>query len=284
MTQFKARSILTCSLWVMLGLALTLTGISPGYAEQAVSQEPATPLGNGSTEIAEELRDPAALAELKRATDFLTALPRFHIKGAVTYDVIQEDGRSLQFEKHGEIFLQRPDRLFAEVYLDDGRHRKFWYDGETLGFAELSRNLHTKIKAPPTIDATLDMLEGLFKDPMPLADLLYSDLSPLAERAFEADVVGDSLVNGRLCRQLAFRGETVDWQIWVEQGESPFVRKLVISYREMPGTPQLVAVLDLWETPERYSDGLFTFTPPAGSQWINVMVPMPRTVEEGGQP
>ena len=78
------------------------------------------------------------------------------------------------------------------------------------------------------------MLEGLFKDPMPLADLFYSDLTPLAERAFEADVVGDSLVNGRPCRQLAFRGETVDWQIWVEQGATPFIRKLAISYREVP--------------------------------------------------
>jgi hypothetical protein len=211
-------------------------------------------------------------------------MPRFHFKSIVMYDVIQEDGRRLQFEKHGEIYLQRPDRLFADVYLDDGRHRQFWYDGKTLGFAERSRNLHTSTKAPPTIDGMLDMLEGLFKDPMPLADLLYSDLTPLEQRAQEADIVGESLVGGRPCLQLAFRGETVDWQLWVEQGATPFVRKLVISYREQPGTPQVTALIDLWETPERYSDGLFTFVAPAGSQWVDVLVPMPRTSEKGGQP
>ena len=269
--------------YCLLGLLLWLP--HPAFAA-----DPALPPDQSGANVsavenaAVDRRDPEALAELKRASDFLTALPRFHLQAVVVYDVIQEDGRSLQFEKHGDIYLQRPDRLFAEVYLDDGRHRQFWYDGKTLAFAELSRNLHTKVNAPPTIDATLDMLEGLMKDPMPLSDLLYSDLSPLAERAFEADVVGDSLVNGRPCLHLAFRGATVDWQIWVEQGATPFIRKLAISYREVPGTPQVVAVLNLWETPERFSDGLFTFVAPAGSQWIDVLVPMPRPTEKGGQP
>ena len=276
------RLIMAGALWGALGLLPG--GVAPVRAEPpAPAETPAATIA-APGEDAEELRDPAALAELKRATEFLTALPRFHIKASAYFDVIQEDGRRLQFERHGEVYLQRPDRLFAEVHFDDGRHRQFWYDGKMLGFAERSRNLHTRVKAPPTIDGMLDMLEGLFKDPMPLADLLYSDLGPLAERAFEADIVGDSTVNGRPCRHLAFRGETVDWQIWVEQGATPFIRKLAISYREEPGTPQYTAVLDLWETPERFSDDLFTCVAPAGSQWIDVLVPAPRRSAEGGQP
>jgi hypothetical protein len=269
---------------------LYLLGLLLWLPHTAFAADPALPPEQSAAEVSAEeteavdLRDPEALAELKRASDFLTSLPRFHFKAVVIYDVIQEDSRSLQFEKHGDVYLQRPDRLFAEVWLDDGRHRQFWYDGKTLGFAERSRNLHTKVKAPPTLDATLDMLEGLMKDPMPLSDLLYSDLSPLAERAFEADIVGDSLVNGQPCLHLTFRGATVDWQIWVEKGATPFIRKLAISYREVPGTPQVVAVLQLWETPERFSDDLFTFAAPAGSQWIDVLIPVPRRSEEGGQP
>ncbi len=275
-----------CCKWRML----YLFGMLLCLPHPAVAADPPPPATQAAVAVAaektdaDEVRDPAALAELKRATDFLTALPRFHFKASVVYDVLQEDDRLLQFEKHGEIYLQRPDRFFAEVHLDDGRHRQLWYDGKMLSFAERSRNLHTRVKAPPTIDGTLDMLEGLFKDPMPLADLLYSDLAPLAARAFEADVVGDSLVNGRPCKQLAFRGETVDWQIWVEQGATPFIRKLAISYREVPGTPQTVAMIDVWETPERFSDGLFNFAAPAGSQWIDVLVPMPRTDKVGGKP
>ena len=277
MCRWTWRTI--CLLGLLLWLPQTVIAADPAPAPVEAAAETDTEAADTA-----DLRNPEALAELKRATDFLTALPRFHFKAAVIYDVIQEDGRSLQFEKHGDVYLQRPDRLFAEVWLDDGRHRRFWYDGKTLGFAELTRNLHTKVKAPPAIDGMLDMLEGVLKDPMPLSDLLYSDLGPLEQRALEADVVGDSLVSGRPCRHLAFRGETVDWQIWVEQGATPFIRKVVISYREQPGTPQSSALLDFWETPERFSGDLFTFAAPAGSEWIDVMVPMPRRIEEGDQP
>jgi hypothetical protein len=282
MVKLTDRFIALCALWAILCLV-------PAHMAAAATEAPPPSPPPAAAEVDpagddDELRDPEALAELKRATDFLTALPRFHIRSTIYYDVVQEDERLLQFEKHGDLYLQRPDRIFADVSLDDGRHRQFWYDGKTLSFAELSRKLHTQVKAPPTIDGMLDMLEGLFKDPMPLADLLYSDLSPLQQFAEEADVVGDSLVSGRPCRQLSFRGQTVDWQVWVEQGTTPYIRKVVISYREQPGTPQVTALLEQWETPERFSDGLFTFSAPAGSQWINVLVPMPRTIEEGGQP
>ncbi len=266
-------------------LGLSLFGISSAFAEEPLKTEAAS--SSTATEgqpSGEEMRDPEALAELKKATDFLVALPRFHVRTNAFYDVVQEDGRRLQFGKHGDIYLQRPDRLFAESRLDDGRHRQFWYDGKSLAFAERSRNLHTRVEAPPTIDATLDMMEGLFRDPMPLADLLYSDLGFLADLAEEADVVGDSLVAGRPCTHLSFRGETVDWQLWVEQGDKPFIRKVVVTYREKPGEPQYSSTLDDWETPELYSDGLFTFIAPEGSEWINVLVPLPQKTAEGGQP
>jgi hypothetical protein len=130
----------------------------------------------------------------------------------------------------------------------------------------------------------LDMLETLFKDPMPLADLLYSDLSSLEERAIEADFVDENLVGSHLCSHLAFRGEVVDWQLWIDHGEQPFVRKLVISYREQPGEPQFTAWLDGWQMPDRFSDDLFTFVAPAGSTWIDVLINKPRSDENGGQP
>ena len=270
------RFIAACALWGVLGLFLG--DVLPVYAEQTALQK--TP---PTVEKPQELRDPAALDELKRATDFLMNQARFHFKATIAYDVIQEDGQRLQFERFGEIFLQRPDHLFADIHLDDGRHRQFWYDGKTLSFAERSKNLYTRIKVPPTIDAMLDMLEELLRDPMPLADLLYNDLSPLEKRASQAEDVGDSMLDGRPCSHLAFRGETVDWQIWIEQGQLPLIRKIAICYREQPGVPQYVAWLNEWDFPKSFSERLFTFTAPAGSQYIDVLVPRPLTSEKGGQ-
>lgn len=239
---------------------------------------------DANSEVAAELRDPDALTELERATGFLTALPRFQVKAEVVYDAIQADGRRLQFEKQAEIFLQRPDHFFAEVFLDDGRNRRFWYEGTTLGIAELKNNYYTTVKAPPTIDDTLDMLEELFGYPMPIADILYNDLDPLADLAKEADIVGNSNVRGYPCTQLAFRGKSVDWQIWIDQGELPYIRKLAVSYREVAGLPQYVAWFKDWETPEIFSEDLFVFKIPEDSQFVKVLVPFHRQSKEGGQP
>jgi hypothetical protein len=271
----RCRRVTICLLGVF-GLLLWLPEASIAAQPAPPTEQTKPEAGTGATD-ADQLRDPAALAELKRASDFLVALPRFHIRASAAYDVIQEDGRRLQFEKHGDIFLQRPNRLFAEVHLDDGRRRQFWYDGATLTIAERSKNVHTRVKAPSTLDGMLDMLEGLFNEAFPLSDILYSDLRPLEQRALEADIVGESLVGGRRCRHLSFRGETVDWQIWVELGATPFIRKLAITYRQEPGTPQFVASLGVWEIPKRFRGDLFKFVVPAGSQAIGVLVPPRRT-------
>ena len=271
--------------WVLLYLCCLL--LWPAVAIQAVAadsaESDAAMVEEQATE-AEDLRDPEALAELKRATDFLVAQPRFQFKARIFYDVVQEDGRRLQFEKSGEIFLQRPNQLYAETRRDDGRWRKLWYQDKTLSIADLSKSLHTQIEAPPTIDGTLDLLEALIKEPQALADLLYSDLNHLDEQAIEADLVGDSIVDGQPCVHLSFRGETVDWQLWVEQGETPYFRKVAVSYREVPGIPQYVALVNDWKTPERFSDDLFKFVVPKGSEWIKVLKPLPRKTGEGGQP
>ncbi|MBW2510978.1 MAG: DUF2092 domain-containing protein [Deltaproteobacteria bacterium] len=230
------------------------------------------------------MRDQEALTELKKATDFLVAQPRFSFKARIFYDVIQDDGRRLQFEKTGEIILQRPNRLYVESRHDDGVLRKLWYQGEELSIADLSKNLHTQVKAPSNLDETLDMLEGLIREPQPLADLLYSDLSHLEEHAIEANIVGDSLLDGQPCLHLAFRGETLDWQIWVEQSDTPFIRKVALSYREFPGHPQYVALINDWTTPEQFSDEIFQFTVPQGSQWIKVLTSRTGLARNGGQP
>lgn len=283
MIQTPRRVTVAYAVWAVLGLILLV--VAPAHAQEPAKADAATTQqAAGAQEPVEDLRDPEALTELKKATDFLAALPRFQFEATVAYDVIQDDGRRLQFEKNGAISLQRPDRLYAEVSLDDGRFRQFWYDGKTLSIAERFKKLHTQTKAPAAIDDMLDMLEGLFKDPMPLADLLYNDLSPLEERAKEADIVDNAMVDGRPCTHLAFRGETVDWQLWVEQGDKPFIRKVVVTYLERPGIPQYIAWLDGWQTPETFSDKQFTFVVPEGSQWIDLMVVAPQTGKEGGQP
>jgi hypothetical protein len=70
---------------------------------------------------------------------------------------------------------------------------------------------------------------------------------------------------------LAFRNAEVDWQIWIQQGDRPVPRKLVVTSKRMPGSPQFVTVLSDWQTAPAITDTTFSFVPPKGAQKIDFL-------------
>ena len=76
--------------------------------------------------------DEEALTILKKATDYLTGLTQFRLKGFKETDVVQESGQKFQFSSSAEVYLKRPDRMFVLRTNDDGILRRFWYDGKTV--------------------------------------------------------------------------------------------------------------------------------------------------------
>ena len=195
--------------------------------------------GDRSVDVDEE-----ALKILQKATDYLTSLERFRLKAATVMDVVQGSGQKLQFGSTVEVTVKRPNRLFGLRTFDNGSIRRFWYNGATATMYEEKGNVYGRIPVPDTIVEMLDYLEEVIKNQRPLADLLYSDLSHLSDLPVSGAYVGESYLEGMACDHLAFRGESVDWQVWVDRGEKPLIRKVVITYKELPGGPQFIAHLE----------------------------------------
>jgi hypothetical protein len=215
--------------------------------------------------------DEEALKILKKATDYLTGLNQLHLKAYKERDVVQESGQKLQFSGGFEVSLKRPDRLFASQTDDDGNIRRLWYDGKTVTMYDEKEKVYGQISAGETIDEMLDYLEIVIQYPLPLADLFYNDLSSLSGRARSGMYLGISFVENSACDHLAFRGESVDWQCWVERGEKPLIRKIVITYKEISGEPQLSARLSEWDVNLSLSDTLFQFSKPEDARRIQVL-------------
>jgi hypothetical protein len=215
--------------------------------------------------------DQEALEILKKATDYLTGLKRLHLKAYKEQDVVQESGQKLQFSTSFEVFLKRPDRLFVFFTDDDGNQRRLWYDGETVTMCDEKEKVYGQIAVAETIDKMLDYLEMVIRYPLPLADLFYNDLSSLSSRALSGMYLGISFVENVACDHLAFRGESVDWQFWVDRGKKPLIQKIVITYKELPGEPQLSARLSEWDVKPTLADGLFQFSKPEGARRIQVI-------------
>ena len=247
-----------------------------GQAEENIQQ--AGQLAEGPRgEVDEE-----ALAILKKATDYLTGLKQFTLKAVLVEDVVQESGQKLQFSSTLKAFAKRPSRLCGSRVRDDGSIRRIWYDGKTFTLYDESENVFGQIPVPGTIDKMLDYLETIVRDPRPLADFFYNDLSYLVDLPLSGMYAGISYLDGTACDHLAFRGGTLDWQFWVDRGEKPLFRKIVITYRELPGEPQFMANIVEWDTQPRLSDDLFHFIPPEGARRIHILVPKQKEREEGG--
>lgn len=226
--------------------------------------------------------DPEAMQTLEEAISFLEGMESFEVEATAIFDVVQENGHRLQFEKKSHLFQKRPDKLYTERFLDNGEIRKLWYDGQKVTILDVGKKSYAQFRAPDTIDGMLDMLENLFREPYPLADLLYSDLNFLLGLPEEATYVGSSTVSGVLCEHLAFSNENIDWQVWVEQGDAPFIRKVVITYLKQPGIPQFVSYLHQWHTPANLKEGLFSFKQPKDAERLSILIPPAIRADKGG--
>ena len=56
----------------------------------------------------------------------------------------------------------------------------------------------------------------------------------------------------------------------MDAGKKPLPRKLIITYKELPGHPQFIALLDHWNVKPEISDDLFTFKAPENARLIDM--------------
>ena len=63
----------------------------------------------------------------------------------------------------------------------------------------------------------------------------------------------------------------VDFQMWI--GDDRLLRRLVITYPDAPGEPQMRADFSDWNFAPAASDAVFTFYPPDGAEKIPTLLP-----------
>ena len=64
----------------------------------------------------------------------------------------------------------------------------------------------------------------------------------------EAKHIGRGVIDGVECEHLAFRNFDTDWQLWVEVGDKPIPRKMVITSKTMNNAPQYTLRVKSWKT------------------------------------
>ncbi len=216
---------------------------------------------------------PKAKKILSNMSEYLASKPEFTVKAEVTYDSLIWDSQKIQFGGSAEAAVRRPDRLHLK-FRGDERNLQAVFDGKKFNLLDITANVYTTVESESSIDAALDRVYDDYGVSIPLGDLIHSDpYATLMGSVQSGFSMGVHNVGGVPCDHLAFTQESIDWQIWIEAGPTPVPRKIVISYKDAPGSPQYTATYSDWNFSPGLAGRHFEFRPPEGADKIEFLPP-----------
>lgn len=255
----------------MRRLLRLMTTLAAGFmllaaAAQAQVKAPEAPAS--ATPAAEPAIEPAAAKVLKAMSDYLTNAPHLRLDVSDTMDIMNDDGAMIQYGHERTILVSRPDKL-QSIVEGDLRHDAVFYDGKKLTVWNPSENVYAQLDTPPTIQETLAMIREKYGLELPASDIVVPNIYEQIEKvALEGRYVGLHSVDGHPCHHILLAGPRADWQLWIDAGDKPVPRKIVISYRERPGHPQCTLHFKSVEAPATLAPETFMFEPPAGAEKV----------------
>jgi len=216
------------------------------------------------SEVKEGLIDPRAESRLQELSDFLGSVRTLSFTADSFFDEIEGSGVKIKRFIIHDIVLKRPDRLYFKSTFDDGGTREGRYNGKKLIVAAPGMNSYVEIEAPGNVDALLDFVQEEHGLSVPVSDLLYSNLAAThSEHLLSGVYLGQRSLRGTTLDHLSFESVGADWQVWMDAGEPPVPRRIVITFVGTEGEPEYMATLRDWKFDQAVSDNVFEFEPPA---------------------
>jgi hypothetical protein len=265
----KRASILTM---MVLGLATMLLGapvlaqtVQPPQATPPQAEKAAVPAPQAEKATAPE-PDPRQI--LQKMCDFLKSQQQFTYKSEVADDQVYKGGKKLQYGIDMETSVRRPDRLMVNAE-GDLVNKQFFFDGKTITLYDKTDNVYGVLEVPPDIESALEKANKDFGVRVALTDLASPNLCEhINKRIKHSLYVGLHKVRGVPCHHLSFDGDETQFQVWIDAGAKPLPRKVVLTHKQLPGSPQWTAYLTDWNFSPQLVDSLFVFTPPQGAEKI----------------
>jgi hypothetical protein len=188
----------------------------------------------------------------------------------------EANGEPLHIFHTMKITVHRPNRLLVDVTGDDGSN-KLVFDGKTLTIfsAQDKKYASLSVSEGTTIDGMLKDAVGRLGVDFPLADFL----SEAPNKAFLSGVTSGRVVNtvtidGALYDHLFFsQPPGIELELWLSKSEQSLPRRLIVTYRSLPGQPNFIAEFSDWNFNIHPSDAEFVFQPPADAVQVALKPP-----------
>ncbi len=260
-----------------LGLTLTLICAQSGAAQTATEAQAAPQSGASMPQFAgddpivkEGVVEDTAVDAIKDMSNYLMSATTLAITSQSSLDVVTNDGQRIQLDGTTTYKARKPG--FVIDYVSNIKSRRFIYDGKTFTVYSPKLGFYAQAPAPATNKEVLDAIYEKYGISLPLVDLFRwgdgtnADRIQALKSAYE---VGTATIDGVDTDHFAFREEDVDWEVWIQKGDQPLPRKLVIVDRTDPARPTFTARLS-WQINPTFTDADFTFVPDANAKKIQL--------------
>jgi hypothetical protein len=214
--------------------------------------------------------DPEAVSALRKMSDYLRTLNVFQVSGVITVEHVLEDSQKIQLTKVVDLVASRPNNVYARIRAD-AFERQMFYDGATFTLYAPFKKFYATVPAPPTIVELADMLEDKHGIDLPLVDLFRwgTAASRLSEITAAKDI-GESACDGVTCQHYAFRQAGLDWEIWIQNGDYPLPRRIVLTTTSEEERPQHTSTYS-WNLAPSFNKETFTFVAPPDAKKITLV-------------
>jgi len=251
-------------------LAGSIFGFTP------VNLTAAPPAKQAKPAISEE-----ASAALLRMGQTLRA-EQFSFQARTVRVYADPNGEPLHIFHTLKITMHRPNKLLAEVTGDDGSS-KLVFDGKTAILYSATQNKYASIPVPEgTIEGMLKEAVGRLGVDFPLADFL----SEAPSKAFLSGVTSGRVINAVTIDKAPYdhlffsQPPGIELELWLPKAEQAVPRRLIVTYRALPGQPNFIAEFSDWNSDIHPTDAEFVFQPRADAVQVAIK-PLPQTAIAG---
>jgi len=210
-------------------------------------------------------RDAKAIEVLKDMSAYTAKLDQLVIRSTAFSDARLDAGLMVSNATEIELTIDRPGSMHVTNF--DGVEAKelYFHDGLLTVFSSESK-FYAQTNIPKEIEAAAEFALEEFGIEAPLMDMIYRDVFAhlIGSQNMVIYMTNKSRVGGADCHHIAIRGPDVDVQLWVEEGDRPVPRKIMITSKWEGGAPRFFANMS-WDSAPKIDQNIFEFKAPEGS-------------------
>jgi hypothetical protein len=214
---------------------------------------------------------------LRKVSDTLKAAPALSFTVAESHERVRRNGEKQPYTLKRDVVVRRPDRLWSHTTGSDNRDVKVTYDGKTVTIVGNAHKIYATIKAPATLDETLNLVSERFDLRLAVADLYSSPYDSFADSQAKGGWVRRTTVEGRSCEEVSYSGKAVDFTLSVTAAEPTVPCEVQIKFKEEPAQPVTRLVFSNWNLKAQPPDSQFAANVPQGYELIPVIERIPKT-------